>query len=272
MSLRDTVFDYPAIDNHAHPLLKEEHRGSLPFEGVISEARPNAIGDAIHSLPGYRATRQLAELYELDLNADWDEIKSYRDTLEYGQLCDLNLQKSGIQCLLLDDGLRGQEIANDLSWHGRFTNNFVYRLVRVETVAEVRAKYLRNYRYKLTARRKDVLKSLSPTVVNVLDSFYATFRIALREFARDPNVVGFKSVVAYRTGLDVNPSPDDRSGIERGIHDTISSWKDKARESEALRLASKALNDFVVRIALSVATDFNKPGKYSLMFDPSRYI
>jgi hypothetical protein len=148
MSLRDVVFNYPAIDNHAHPLLKEEHRQSLPFEGVISEAQSDAIKDAVYSLPGYRATRQLAELYGLDPGADWEEVTSHRGTLEYDQLCNMNMQKSGIQCLLLDDGLRGvQEMANDLSWHGRFTNGSVYRIVRIEPVAEVRVRHSRNYWY-----------------------------------------------------------------------------------------------------------------------------
>lgn len=141
-SLRDTVFNHPAIDNHAHPLLKEEYRRSLAFEGSISRARPNGIEDVVHSLPGYRATRQLAELYGLDPDADWEEIKRHRDTLAYDKLCGMNMQGSGIQCLLLDDGLRGaQEMVNDLSWHERFTCNPVYRLVRIETVAEVRIRY-----------------------------------------------------------------------------------------------------------------------------------
>lgn len=139
MSLRDVVFNYPAIDNHAHPLLKEECRRALHFEGVISEAQPNAIGDAVHSLPGYRATRQLAELYGLDPGTGWEEVKSHRDTLEYDQLCNMNMQKLGIQCLLLDDGLQGaQEMGNDLNWHGRYSNGSVYRLIRIEPVAEVR--------------------------------------------------------------------------------------------------------------------------------------
>jgi hypothetical protein len=146
-SLRYIVFNYPAIDNHAHPLLKEEYRQSLAFEGSISEARPDTIGEAVYSLPGYRATRQLAELYGLDPDVGWEEIKRYRDSLAYDQLCNMNMKRSGIQCLLLDDGLRGaQEMANDLSWHGRFTNNSVYRLVRIEAVAEVRIRHPRIHR------------------------------------------------------------------------------------------------------------------------------
>jgi hypothetical protein len=112
------------------------------------------------------------------------------------------------------------------------------------------------------------LKSLSPTDVNVFESFHSAFCATLREFARGLDVVGFKSIVAYRTGLDVNLNPNDSSGIERGIDDTISSWKDKGRKSEAPRLVNKALNDFVVCTALSIATEFNKPGEYSLTFSP----
>jgi len=74
LDLRDVVFGYPAIGNHAHPLLKEEHHQGLPFEGVISEAQSDTVKDAVHSLPGYRATRQPAELYGLDPGADWEEI------------------------------------------------------------------------------------------------------------------------------------------------------------------------------------------------------
>ena len=148
MGLKEVVFDYPAIDNHAHPLLKEGCRQSLAFEGVISEAPPNAIEDAVHSLPGYRATRQLAELYGLGPDTDWEQVRSHRDGLEYNKLCDMNMHKSGIRCLLLDDGLTGvSEMANDLSWHGRFSGGSVYRLVRVETVAEVGTRCLRSYEY-----------------------------------------------------------------------------------------------------------------------------
>ena len=263
MSLKDVVFNYPAIDNHAHPLLKEEHRHSLPFEEVVSEAQPNAVRDVVHSLPGYRAARQLVELYGLDPDADWEEIKSHRDALEYDRLCEVNMQKSGIQCLLLDDGLRGvQEMANDLGWHGRFTNGSVYRLVRIEPVAEVRVCPW-TYWYGIDTVTKDLLKSISLTGPNVYDVFYSALYTKLRDLARDPVVVGFKSVVGYRTGLNIDVNSDDISGVENSIFATISSWKKQAGGSGALRLADKALNDFVVRTALTVATEFKKPGECS---------
>jgi len=67
-------------------------------------------------------------------------------------------------------------------------------------------------------------------------------------------------VVCYRTGLNVSVNPDDLSSVERSIVATVSSWKN-AGGSDVLRLAYKALNDFVVCTALSIATEFDKPGE-----------
>lgn len=108
--------------------------------------------------------------------------------------------------------------------------------------------------------------SLSPTDPNVFGVFCSGLYTALRDLARDPVVVGFKSVVGYRTGLNINVNSDDLSGIERSVVATVSSWNKKAGGSSAPRLADKELNDFVVRAALLVATEFKKPGKYSLLF------
>ena len=99
----------------------------------------------------------------------------------------------------------------------------------------------------------------------MFEAFRSTLSATLRDLARDPVVVGFKSVVAYRTGLNVNVNSDDSSSVEKSIVATVSSWKKEGGGSGVLRLADKALNDFVVCTALSIATEFNKPGEYSLM-------
>lgn len=97
----------------------------------------------------------------------------------------------------------------------------------------------------------------------MFDLFYSALYNALRDLARDPVVVGFKSVVGYRTGLNIDVNSDDISGVVRSIFATVSSWKKQNGGSGVLRLADKALNDFVVCTALSVATEFNKPGECS---------
>src|SRR6266511_1264543 len=107
--LYKAAFTHPAIDNHAHPLLRAETRNELLFEGVTSEAKDEALlEDAPYTLACFRATKQLSQLYGLKENdVTWEAIKRYRDTLNYEELCTLCFKPSGISCILVDDGLDG---------------------------------------------------------------------------------------------------------------------------------------------------------------------
>lgn len=135
--LYKTAFTYPAIDNHAHPLLREEQRNheDTPFEGVISEAGNAALQDSVHTLAYYRATAQLSDLYKLK-DASWEQIRSHRQGVDYTDLCKQCIEPTGIQCILLDDGLGVPEMAAEYTWHDQFTRSPTRQLVRIEVVAE----------------------------------------------------------------------------------------------------------------------------------------
>ena len=71
------------------------------------------------------------------------------------------------------------------------------------------------------------------------------------EAASDPNCVAFKSIVAYRTGLDVgNPDADEaKAAFER--------WReDKWRET---REHAKPVRDFLIRRSLAIAKEHDRP-------------
>ncbi|HEX2026125.1 MAG TPA: amidohydrolase family protein, partial [Actinomycetota bacterium] len=72
-----------------------------------------------------------------------------------------------------------------------------------------------------------------------------------REAGADRNCVAFKSIVAYRTGLDVgNPDPKDAA-------QAFDRWRaDDWRES---REHAKPVRDFLLRHALAVAADLDRP-------------
>lgn len=137
--LARVALTYPAIDNHAHPLLAEIYRDVYPFEGLISEASPG-LGlshDATTTLACYRATLQLAKLFGTN-SEQWEEIKQIRSTIDYQTLCRLCFQPTRIQCLLLDDGLGGvAQYAESYRWHDRLVQSPTKRIVRVEMLAEV---------------------------------------------------------------------------------------------------------------------------------------
>jgi hypothetical protein len=139
-TLYDAVFTQPAIDNHAHPLLRTEKRHFLPFEGLISEATGSALlEDARHTLACFRATKHLAQLYGLDeKNTTWEGVKSHRAGVEYIKLCSMCFKTSGIKYLLIDDGLdASQTLAEDYKWHNQFISTTTRRIVRIEMEAEV---------------------------------------------------------------------------------------------------------------------------------------
>ena len=134
-----TVYTQPAIDNHAHPLLKAELRDQVAFEGLISEAEGDALMvDAINNVACMRATKQLAKLFGLQENASWNEIKKHRANMDYMELCKLCFRDAAIDTILIDDGLGGvAEMAEGYKWHDGLTPGRTRRIVRVEIVAEV---------------------------------------------------------------------------------------------------------------------------------------
>jgi hypothetical protein len=130
---------YPAIDNHAHPLLSNADSNALPFEGTISDANGEAlINDAPNTLACSRAAIQLKKLFGMRDDESWADVKAKRASMDYVKLCRLCFQESNIHCILIDDGLAPKQELESLGWHDQFTKQRIRRIVRVETEAEVR--------------------------------------------------------------------------------------------------------------------------------------
>lgn len=137
--LARVALGYPAIDNHAHPLLKAEHRSVFEFEGLISEATGKALTeDAIHTLACFRATQQLNQVLGLKGEPTWEAVKQARGAMDYEKLCKTFMESTGIQCILIDDGLGGSsQYAEGYKWHDKFTRSPTKRIIRIEVLAEV---------------------------------------------------------------------------------------------------------------------------------------
>ena len=89
----------------------------------------------------------------------------------------------------------------------------------------------------------------------VLEIFKKCLSETLDNDAVNKDVVGFKSIVCYRTGLDValsNPIEEQEQALLEIF--------DGYAKTGSLRLKHKPLNDEVVRITLTIAGNHNKPG------------
>ena len=209
----------PVLDHHAHNLLTPEAVAQTPFRAAFTEAYDPAVQSdhAQHTLFYRRSLREIAVVLECDPAEE--AVLSRRAELGLDQLASRFFRATNLEGLLLDDGfLPGQIMPTD--WHNRFAPT--RRILRIEALAE------------------DLLVAASG-FADVL----ARFRAAL-----DPppaNVVGLKTIAAYRTGLDVGrPSVDEaRAAWDR--------WKQSAPPDRRPRLADKALVDFLLHNALELA-------------------
>ena len=93
------------------------------------------------------------------------------------------------------------------------------------------------------------------TPTELLVKFTKDLTQSLQASAADPEVAGFKSIVCYRTGLDISTNPDT-TAIERLVIGLILVYMSKG----VLRLAEKALNDYIVNVTMKVAGECGKPG------------
>ncbi|KAF6818050.1 glutamine synthetase [Colletotrichum plurivorum] len=197
--LSHTVRTTPIIDNHAHPLLDLDAIGRYPLLSITTEASGDAIHASLTSLAHLRAVKQLAAV--LRCEPSWEavvnaiEAKRIEDYDAWVEEC-----LAGIEAVLVDDGLDGEDQVYSYQYFNTITRSPAKRIVRIEKVA---AQVIEN-------RLPETVPST--LLAGVIDT---AFNLAMEDFDREikeaiahPEVVGFKSVICYRTGLAIPRKPD----------------------------------------------------------------
>ncbi|WP_227378550.1 amidohydrolase family protein [Haladaptatus halobius] len=225
MPIREVVESTPLVDNHAHavePLSREtvtESFASYFTEGDLSQE------NARHTL-NYRAVVDLLaerfgdedEATLLERRADVD-IESYSREL---------LARTNTERILVDDGFPDVTPAE----FAAYTDVDIRPIHRVENAAE---ELIPNH---------DSLSSFEDAFVDHLDD------VLTAEF------VALKTVVAYRTGLDVRRH--DRDAI-RGAYDAVrADWDGRIEDS--------VVNDHIVHLAADVAASHGVPLQFHTGF------
>lgn len=118
----------PALDGHAHPVLRPEAAEGLRYSAFFTEGGDTEA--AATTLAYLRSRREVAELLECDP----DHLEARRQELGLDEIARRSLQ--GLEAVLLDDGLTpGRTMP--LDWHAKFTKT--HRVVRLESTAEALA-------------------------------------------------------------------------------------------------------------------------------------
>lgn len=212
MGLAEILEQLPLLDHHAHPLLRWEVACDSPYSAAFTEGYDPQVEShhARHALYFLRSQKDMAEL----LDCAPSEVEARR--LELGQepLAELCFRAAGVEALLLDDGLMPGQVV-DLDWHRRYTPT--YRVLRVEWLAE-----------SLMGEAKD------------FQDFRDRFRAGL-----ETEAVAYKSIAAYRSGLEVKETPADEAQA--------------AYRRTRGRIVEKPLIDFLFHETLQVARSNGRP-------------
>ncbi|KZT58818.1 glutamine synthetase/guanido kinase [Calocera cornea HHB12733] len=204
--LAEACFAYPSIDNHTHNLLLPKCAMDPPLHIMTTEALGPPLDDVWWGMSHIRARNMLCELYGLPKGSTWEEMLKKRQAMDYEEMCKFNFGKIGIQCLLLDDGLHNlSETCYPYQWHDRLTTSPTKRIVRLEVEAQ--------------AIIVKILSGPSASVAELKSTIKSQIEAFIKSCVADPEVVGFKSIAAYRTGLDIIAKPetpdDEVVGLEK---------------------------------------------------------
>ncbi|KAK6126256.1 hypothetical protein DH2020_040001 [Rehmannia glutinosa] len=244
-ALKTAVETAELIDAHAHNIVAVG--STFPFLNCFSEATGEALSYAPHTisfkmiflftwtlsldymasggaaitnalfciLVSKRSLREIAELYGSDLSLD--AVQEYRSSSGVDSITKKCLKAARITAIFIDDG-RELDKKYEIEWHKGFVP-FVGRILRIERVAE-----------------------------KILDEVLC---IPLSFSSLKSRLVGFKSIAAYRSGLEINTNVLKKDADE-GLNDVL-------RAGKPVRITNKNFIDYIFIHALEVAQCFDLP-------------
>jgi uncharacterized protein len=218
------------LDHHAHLFFREDVWRSTPLEAYLSEAFDPVMLEKFvpDTVTARRGVRELAGFYGCEPTRE--EVLKARARWNLADLAKKMFAQSNISQVLIDDGVWPEAMIS-LPEFSSMTGVPVRRVLRCE--------------FELAK-----LVASSSSVTDLLDRFERL----LREVA--PSLIGLKSIIAYRTGLDIQ---------RHTAHDLEVAFADLKRDLEpgkVPRINNKSLLDEMLWTALRVARDTNLPMQF----------
>jgi predicted TIM-barrel fold metal-dependent hydrolase len=217
--------DLAVVDGHGHPLLTDPWTVSAEaFTELFTEGRPGTMsGHVEHSRYFQRALHDLGE--RLGIDATVPAVLERRRALGPEGARDV-LAQSGVVALLVDTGYPAEAMA--IADMRRLLPCAIHEVFRIETCAEE-------------------LLSRGLPYAEFLHAFGRELRAAAER------CVAFKSIIAYRSGLAIQPwtKHDSAAAYRRAL--------ERFRAEGSSRLVDKPLLDTLFEQTLEVARETGRP-------------
>jgi uncharacterized protein len=217
------VAEQPLVDHHCHGLLRRD-ADEVTLESLLTEGTGVPGGSVFDSQAGFAFGRLCPPVLGLPTHAGLRDYAARRAELGVAEVSKRFLQAAGISGLCVDTGFTPEPLTSPAEL-GALAGATAHEIVRLEHVAEDvvaagtgAAGFADAVRSALTARTAGAAGTASTA-----------------------GIVGFKSIAAYRTGLDLDPGrPSDAE-----VTAAAGRWL-AAAGADPLRLADETLQRFLI--------------------------
>jgi uncharacterized protein len=222
----NTIIDLsqiPIIDHHCHAFFRIDGPMDMTqFQGYFTESADPLVKqrDVPHSIMWKWSIRELATYLQCEPTAE--AVLAARNAVPLVDLANGMWDDQNSDMLLIDYGFGAAINYTPEEMASKF-NQKVERILRLETFAQ------------------DLIMEHA-TFTQFMDAYVAGV-----EGAKAAGHVGLKSIIAYRTGLDIGWVTRDEAAQAFGL------VKDQAYREGKIRLANKTLCDYLIVIALEIA-------------------
>jgi len=227
--LADYVGSVPLVDHHVHGAFTGE-LNRADFEQSLNEASPDPIPDwmtQFDSQLGFAIRRWCAPLLGLPAHASADDYWARRGELGSQQVTALFLGAAGVSDWLVDTGYGADTILGPAEMSVA-SGGRAHPVVRLEALAE----------------------QLAASGVSGRD-YAEGFRARLAAAAAQ-DAVGVKTIIAYRSGFDIDLSRPD----EAAVRDAASRWIEATQPAAG---AARLDDQVLLRFGLHAAVDLGLP-------------
>ena len=228
------------VDHHVHGVVVD-NPSVESFSNMITESdrTPKSLNEALNSQVGLATRKWCAPLLDLPEFTEAEKYFARRIELGAEEVNKRLLRAAGIGHYFIETGYRGDEI-HGISGMQKITGAKIDEVVRLETVAE-----------------KLALTGIHPR------DFATEYVRVLKDATK--SAVGIKSIVAYRIGLDFDPTrPSDKE-----VEQAAERWFTEIDKTKVARVTDPIL----MRFLLWSGSDLRLPFQFHIGYgDPDLYL
>jgi uncharacterized protein len=209
------VAEQALVDHHCHGVLYRD-ADEATLESMLNEGSSWPGGSVFDSQAGFAFRRLCPPVLGLPPHAELSDYVTRRSDLGAEEVSKRFLMEAGLSALCVDTGYTPEPITSPAELGG-LAGATAHEIVRLERVAEA-----------------VVAAGIGAA------GFADAVRSALATRAAAAGVVGFKSIAAYRTGLDLNPERPSDPEV------TVAAGRWLASQTGTPRVADETLQRFLI--------------------------